>query len=349
MARLRWILAVLFIGGLAAACSGPAESPTTPTLAIIELPTATAAATKTSPRPVETLAYEDDTPQVIATRPIEEAGDSDNAVFFRTTNRTADTLVLSLDNVPDLPSGRVYQGWIEKEDGSLTSTGPLTVSDGAVRHTWVAPDGENLLATVMGFRITDEPDSGSISPTGITRFAGTFDAAGAELARAIFFSNNGEPVTPRRAPFAPTMLTQLSLAVQHSQNALNANAIGATQETRLHLEHIINILEGSNGARFSDYTNDGRAENPGDGFGVLSYAQAVSDLLDNAEISKDTARLEEEIRLWEDQIIARLAEAQDAPTLQELHDTGQRIFDDTGLKLYQDVEEAVLILIKPVP
>jgi hypothetical protein len=48
---------------------------------------------------------------------------------------------------------------------------------------------------------------------------------------------------------------------------------------RVHCEHVINIIEGTEGARFADYTGDGRAENPGDGFGTLAYARQIATLL----------------------------------------------------------------------
>ena len=38
---------------------------------------------------------------------------------------------------------------------------------------------------------------------------------------------------------------------------------------RLHGEHIVNLIEGTQGPHYGDLDGDGRADNPGDGFGVL--------------------------------------------------------------------------------
>ena len=57
--------------------------------------------------------------------------------------------------------------------------------------------------------------------------------------------------------FVPGMMAQTDVGVQHVQNAVNAAAIGALPETRIHLEHIVNIFEGAAGPRFGDHDGNG--------------------------------------------------------------------------------------------
>ena len=56
---------------------------------------------------------------------------------------------------------------------------------------------------------------------------------------------------------------QLTLALKHAELSLAPHQPGSGW-TRLHMQHVLNILEGKDGA---DY--QGKVENPGDGFGVV--------------------------------------------------------------------------------
>lgn len=356
MRRWSQLLSVVLCTLMLAACTGQSVTVELPdayaTDAAPAAPTATSAAHGTQPTSQPAGEFRGGVytnPEGAGSLPASDMLGPENTVIFRTTNRTGDTLVLNLVDVPAPAEGKVYQGWIVRDDGTRISAGVLTVTGNAIQHDWVSPDGENLLAVTRGFNITEEAAGGgaagsSTAPGGRVVFGGEFSDAGAARAVAIFFSNTGEPATPRRAPFGPTLLTQMDLAVQHSQNALNANAIGAANETLVHLEHIINILEGSNGERFKDYNGDGRTENPGDGFGVLGYAQTLSDLLDDEEAARTAEKLAGEIKTWQDQITAVLDKNTNAPTLQQLHDTGQRIYDETALALYHLAEETAAII-----
>jgi len=81
------------------------------------------------------------------------------------------------------------------------------------------------------------------------------------------------------------------------------------------MEHVIKILEGAAGQRFLDYTGDGLAQNPGDGFGVKGYARQVATLL-GAEGSTAAAELDVQVNALQDQCtrIIALTELADAKT-----------------------------------
>lgn len=101
--------------------------------------------------------------------------------------------------------------------------------------------------------------------------------------------NDGEPTTPLNSAYALGLLAQTDIAHLHFQNASNAAAIGAHEEMRAHLEHIINIPEGMNGPRYSDHDGNGTAENPGDGFGVIGYSAEIGALLAGQATAAETA------------------------------------------------------------
>ena len=56
---------------------------------------------------------------------------------------------------------------------------------------------------------------------------------------------------------------QLTLALKHAELSLTAPQEGKGW-TRVHMQHVLNILEGKGGA---DY--QGKVENPGDGYGAV--------------------------------------------------------------------------------
>ena len=53
----------------------------------------------------------------------------------------------------------------------------------------------------------------------------------------------------------------------------------------------MNVVAGTDGPRFGDYTGDGRAENPGDGFGARAYARQIAALLPS--VSDDAGSVED--------------------------------------------------------
>jgi hypothetical protein len=66
---------------------------------------------------------------------------------------------------------------------------------------------------------------------------------------------------------------QITLALKHAELSLAPNQPGSAS-TRLHMQHVLNILEGKNGA---DYKR--KVENPGDGYGVLQYLKDANALV----------------------------------------------------------------------
>jgi hypothetical protein len=194
----------------------------------------------------------------------------------------ADQFVLNLSSVPAPPDGQAYQGWLVSDDGTTTSVGVVSLNpDTSVTLEWNSPGSENLLGRHARFEVTLEVAEGSNSPTGQAVLAGSLEGETLANARRLFVKNEGEPATPLDTALALGLGAQTDVAVQHVQNAVNAAAIGALPEMRIHLEHVVNIIEGAAGPRFADHDGNGVAENPGDGFGVIGYssqiAQALSD------------------------------------------------------------------------
>jgi len=202
--------------------------------------------------------------------PIPATLPSGGVASFRDKLATADQFVLVMRGVAAPPSGQVYQGWLMGAEGATTSVGTLAPGpDGRVTLEWNAPNSENLLGRYSRFQITLEQGAAKAKPAGKVVFSGALEGKALTNARQVLVRNSGQPATPLNTAFALGLESQASMAAQHVQNAVNADAIGARDEMRVHLEHVVNILEGANGPRFGDHDGSGRAEDPGDGFGVL--------------------------------------------------------------------------------
>lgn len=271
--------------------------------------------------------------------------------IFRDNLGTADQFVLSMSGVSPPPGGQVYQGWLLDESGTIFSVGLLEVqSDGGVTHVFNAPPNENLLAEYRGFQVTLEPEGGAESPTGAVVFAGSLNEAEKSAAAQIFVRNEGSPETPRNTAFGAGLNSQTSLAIQHIQNAVNAAAIGSASQMKLHLEHVVNILEGTQGARFGDYTGDNVPENPGDGFGVLGYATQMAAKLGAPEVdgaANAVAGGVEELALVAIAIIGEEDAGAVNAQLQDLKARGEVFQSESVHNLYMAAQSAIEIEIEP--
>jgi hypothetical protein len=261
--------------------------------------------------------------------------------------------VLTLRSIAPPPDGSVYEGWLIADDGTAEiSTGVLEVSaDGNVDYTWTSPTGDNLIEEYFGFSITVEPaDDSDPDPSSEVAFKGTANPDTVAAARRVFAVNEGEPATPRNVSYGQGLLAQSQVAKDHIFNAFNAAAIGAFAEMRTHSEHVINVIEGTAGPRFADYNGDGRSENPGDGFGALTYAQQISvlipglsdEVLPVAELLIGIQDKAEEIAAAEDIAAARTA-------LDEFKAMGEQLVNDAAPTFYATAQAAVSYPIEPTP
>ena len=322
----------------------PSDEPSQPTDPPVA-PTDTASPTS-QPEPTATLAPTD------APAPT-PAPAVQGRVSFRDSLAVADQLVLSMQGIAPPPDGSVYEGWLIADDGvTEISSGVFEVgADGSVDYAWTSPSGENLIAQYASFAVTIEPaDDGDPGPSSEIAFRGAADPGTLAAARRVFAINAGEPATPRNVSYGQGLLAESEVAKDHALNAFNAAAIGAHAEMRSHIEHLINTIEGAAGPRFSDYTGDGRAENPGDGFGALAYARQISALL--PDTNGGLGAVEGLLIAIQDKAL-EILDAPDVaaaqPALNELKTLGERLLAETAPGFYTAAQVAVSFSIAPTP
>ena len=146
---------------------------------------------------------------------------------------------------------------------ALSSTGVFfRAVDGSVDQEYVDPDGANLLATYSAFAITSEPvpDPDPATP-GAVLYADSIPAGTAAHVGHLLVA--WDP-NPDDKGIAVGLRQQMGVARAHANLADNSTTLAAKQQ---HAHHVVNIIEGSGGANF-----DASFGNPGDGYGVLKYA-----------------------------------------------------------------------------
>jgi LPXTG-motif cell wall-anchored protein len=196
-----------------------------------------------------------------------------DAVIEESEPGLSDMLVVNLTNVTKLGANEAYQGWLVTDNGSARlSVGVLAVDDnGVIEHTYSNPEKRNLASIYDKFEITIEPvpDPSANASTKVA-YRDQLPAGALPHIRHLLYSLSGNPnYTSGPHNGTPKGITvglwqQTNVAHQHAALA----AAGSTlDEVKLHLAHVINIVEGSSGANFV-----ASAGNPGDGAGVLKYA-----------------------------------------------------------------------------
>jgi hypothetical protein len=175
-----------------------------------------------------------------------------------------DTITIAMKDVPAQAADTALEGWLITDDGSAKlSTGVMAVgADGTIAHVFVSADGENLIASYNKFVVTVEPAIDTDpEPSGIFAFSHRIPLAGVAHIRHLLTS--WPPGTD--SGILTNLKTQLQLAIDHAQLAINAATLG---EVQLHTHRVLNIIEGADGANF-----DASFGNPGDGLGVLLHAE----------------------------------------------------------------------------
>lgn len=97
------------------------------------------------------------------------------------------------------------------------------------------------------------------------------------------------PDTPDNVSYSAGLYEQAELALTHAEYALDALAAGDLTGGRMHSEHVWNIWHGEGSVYFGDVNEDGRTQNPGDGYGVKPYALAVAEVADRIAETRNLA------------------------------------------------------------
>ena len=168
----------------------------------------------------------------------------------------------------------VYHAWLsDPAEENFIALGPILDDGefGLLQGNLSTTIEGNLLEGFNRLIFSAEPiDSQPTTPAN-TVLAGTIDAETFAVQQELLINQIG----PGNA--------QYQIALQHANLVVDSLNQGDLNEARRHAEHVINIVQGENGELFGDLDNDGQAQNPGNGVGVLTYIAAIQAELDLAE------------------------------------------------------------------
>ena len=168
----------------------------------------------------------------------------------------SDKVTYSLTGVTRLAPEQAYEGWlVNSGTGALQSTGLMSVDgNNAITHSWVSPEGDNLIAAFNTVVISVEPvpDPDPDSPSDIKPFSDSVSSSAMTHIRHLLVSwPEGED-----AGILTNLNTQLDVAIQHVNLARGSDTI---EDVHLHTQHVINVVDG-----------DGA---PSDDIGIVAHAQ----------------------------------------------------------------------------
>ena len=163
-----------------------------------------------------------------------------------------DSLTYLLTGVTPPGEGRVYMGWLATADRSLkVTTGPMMVQPyGSIDHTVDrdSPEylGLDLVGTFSTIVITVELIGGAFdAPLGLPAFSHEVPAGAIEHIRHLL---SGWPPGSDKG-ILTNLKEQLEIAIFHAGLAQESDSI---EEVRQYTEHVINIVEGPDGANYGD-------------------------------------------------------------------------------------------------
>jgi hypothetical protein len=174
-----------------------------------------------------------------------------------TPSLNSDRLVVELGGVQTPPAGFDLQAYLlDSENGVYCGT--LPVNNGAASLVKDFP-GNNLPGNYNTFRMFwEKPIFESLLPAEALTF----------LREVVVTAET----PPKKVGYGVGLVQEAQMMLTHANLARAAANNGSLSGAKVHTEHVLNILYGKDDPRHGDYNNDGKIENPGDGYGLLRYA-----------------------------------------------------------------------------
>jgi len=240
----------LVAGGLRGPSSEPASTPTevvvaSSTLPAITLPTAA----------------------IVETPTIAVAGQPSGAATLRDSS-----LQLTLSDVTPPPAGFQYAAWLLAPDGTALALGAQSPNGSTLAISYVDPSGQNLAAHYTAVAISLEPNPDpNPAVAGQVVYRAEIPVELAALLLRLDDMASGQTLSEALSAGAASQAKTFDSHKGFSVSDVDKdNLVGARQ----HAEHTINIAVGEGSTEYGDWDGNGNIQNPGDGYGLLSYLQA---------------------------------------------------------------------------
>lgn len=206
-----------------------------------------------------------------------------NLTFADAGDQRLASVALDLSAMPEAPAGKTHAVWLIDNAGKYVLLG---AAQPGRTFTYSDPAGANLVGIAQGAMISLESAANVeakalAAPTDLL-FAGVQPTAILIDVRQLVVAALD---TPAATSYEAGVKDQSELVATHGQLALDGIGQGDLKAGRLHVEHVSNILSGTQSPDYGDLDGDGEALNPGDGYGVRLYASKIAEVADRiAEI-----------------------------------------------------------------
>ncbi|MEP7359818.1 MAG: hypothetical protein ABI847_21385, partial [Anaerolineales bacterium] len=214
------------------------------------------------------------TPQPTAAEPPAAALAPDSVGFgaFIDVNARSDGFELKVAGLP--PAAGEYHAWLTGS-GQPRDLGALQLdSTGAALLRYTDAAGENLLATFTGFVVTAETaGSQPASPSADVLISSTLPEGVRDPVRQLLVASND---APDKAAYTFGLVFFVEDLVRHAKAVNGAAVLGDTDGINRHSEHMLALLEGKDGPDYKDVDGNGVIQDPGDGYGILRYADSIA-------------------------------------------------------------------------
>ena len=196
-------------------------------------------------------------------------GEEVGLLRFQDGTAPADQVTISTSNMAPPPEGSQYEAWLIQDDGEQRiSIGVIEFDEqnkGAL--TFLDREGRNLIAKFRSLEITREPDPDpSTNSSHEVAFSASLPAEGLKHVRHLVFSFDA---TPQKIGFIHGLEADTILLDELAGQILTSFETRDEAGIRLQAEAMLNLIVGSQSESYRDWNNDGRVDDPGDGYGLL--------------------------------------------------------------------------------
>ena len=195
-------------------------------------------------------------------------------VSFYDTTAPSDSVAVLLNGIAAPETNTTLAAWLtDSQTDTVFPLGQvLPDANGRIALQYTDADGRNLLGLYDGFQITQEPQFDDDSSPGTAVYSGQHGAEALSLIRAITVVNGDAP-----AAYGLGARLQAEELLRHVEYVQIATDLLSIADAQRHAEHIINLLDGTQGAHFGDLDGLHGVQNPGDGFGILPYVTLLGE------------------------------------------------------------------------
>lgn len=195
-------------------------------------------------------------------------------ISFFDSHTPADSVAVTLNGIAAPQAQTSYEAWLtDSQTATVYPLGQVEPDDsGRVFLQTTDPEGRNLMGLYDGFQLTQEPQFDDDPAPGTIMYSGVQAPEALAHIRAITVDGSPAP-----AAYGLGARRQAEELLRHAHEVNSAYQFLSIADAQRHAEHIINLLEGEEGNFFGDLDGAHGIQNPGDGYGILTYVSGMQE------------------------------------------------------------------------